>query len=90
MIIVDAHPHIYSPDTERYPPIADPVEPGEPAAVEDLRRRMDEAGVARAVFIQTSTYYEWDNRCIMDCRPSAKPRHTGGRIPLLPNSSQSC
>ena len=66
MIIVDAHPHIYSPDTERYPPIADPLEPGEPAAVEDLKRRMNESAVARAVFIQTSTYYEWDNRYVMD------------------------
>ncbi|NQU97747.1 MAG: amidohydrolase family protein [Chloroflexi bacterium] len=66
MIIVDAHPHIYSPDTKRYPPIADPLEPGVPAAVEDLKRRMDETGVARAVFIQTSTYYEWDNRYVMD------------------------
>ncbi|MBM3957520.1 MAG: amidohydrolase family protein, partial [Gemmatimonadetes bacterium] len=66
MIIVDAHPHIYSPDRERYPPISEPLEPGEPAAVEDLRRRMNEVGVSRAVFIQTSTYYGWDNRYVMD------------------------
>jgi len=77
MIIVDAHPHIYSPDTERYPPIADPVNPGEPAAVEDLKRRMDQAGVSRAVFIQTSTYYEWDNRYVMDSTRANREWATG-------------
>lgn len=62
MQIVDAHPHIYAADRKAYPPIEDPWEPGEPATAEDLKRRMDEAGVARAVFIQTSTFYRWDNR----------------------------
>jgi predicted TIM-barrel fold metal-dependent hydrolase len=65
MLIVDAHPHIYSPDRRKYPTIRYPWEPGEPAAVADLKRRMDEAGVARAVFIQTSTFYGFDNRYIM-------------------------
>ena len=77
MIIVDAHPHIYSPDTERYPPIPNPLEPGEPAAVEDLKRRMDEAGVERAVFIQTSTFYEWDNRYVMDSARANREWATG-------------
>jgi predicted TIM-barrel fold metal-dependent hydrolase len=65
-MIVDAHPHIYASDTERYPTIDDPWEPGEPAEVADLKARMDAAGVERAVFIQTSTYYGWDNRYVMD------------------------
>ncbi|MBM3959900.1 MAG: hypothetical protein FJ314_09070 [SAR202 cluster bacterium] len=65
MRIVDAHPHIYSTDRRRYPPIPDPWEPGEPATAEDLKRKMDESGVARAVFIQTSTFYGWDNRYVM-------------------------
>ena len=66
MLIVDAHPHIYSADRRRYPTIDDPWEPGEPATAEDLRRRMAECGVARAVFIQTSTFYGVDNRYICD------------------------
>ena len=65
-MIVDAHPHIYSSDKVRYPTIDDPWEPGEPAEVADLRARMDAVGVERAVFIQTSTYYGWDNRYVMD------------------------
>ena len=77
MMIVDAHPHIYSPDTDRYPPIPDPVNPGEPASAEDLKRRMDDAGVARAVFIQTTTYYEWDNRYVMDSTRASREWATG-------------
>jgi len=66
VLIVDAHPHIYATNRRKYPSIADPWEPGEPATAEDLRARMDAAGVARAVFIQTSTFYRWDNRYVMD------------------------
>ena len=66
MLIVDAHPHIYAADRRRYPTTDDPWEPGEPATAEDLRRRMAECGVARAVFIQTSTFYGVDNRYVCD------------------------
>ena len=65
MNIVDAHPHIYSADLLSYPTVDDPWEPGESAEVADLKLRMDDAGVARAVFIQTSTYYGHDNRYVM-------------------------
>ena len=66
MPIVDAHPHIYSSDRTAYPTIPVPWEPGEPAAVEDLKRMMDAVGVDRAVFIQTGTFYGFDNRYVMD------------------------
>ncbi len=66
MPIVDAHPHIYSPDRDTYPTIEEPWEPGEPASAEDLKNMMDAVGVDRAVFIQTSTFYGHDNRYIMD------------------------
>jgi predicted TIM-barrel fold metal-dependent hydrolase len=65
MNIVDAHPHIYSADKLSFPTIADPWEPGEPAEVADLKAQMDGAGVSRAVFIQTGTYYGFDNRYVM-------------------------
>jgi len=66
MHIVDAHPHIYSNNRNKYPTITDPWNPGEPATAEDLKFKMDSAGVERAVFIQTSTFYGWDNRFILD------------------------
>ncbi len=66
MPIVDAHPHIYSPDRASYSTIDEPWEPGEPASAEDLKKAMDAVGVDRAVFIQTSTFYGHDNRYVMD------------------------
>ncbi|MGB1749388.1 MAG: amidohydrolase family protein, partial [Dehalococcoidia bacterium] len=66
MLIIDAHPHIYSADLAKYPSIDDPWNPGEPAKAEDLKSKMDESGVSKAVFIQTSTFYQWDNRYVMD------------------------
>ena len=84
MLIVDAHPHIYSPDSAKYPTIDVPWEPGEPAAVANLNRRMDDAGVGRAVFIQTGTFYAFDNRYVMD---SAKANATWacGVVTLSPD-----
>ena len=40
MKIIDAHPHIYSNNLVKYPPISDPWNPGEPAAAEDLLATM--------------------------------------------------
>jgi L-fuconolactonase len=77
MNIVDAHPHIYSADNASYPMIDDPWEPGEPAEVADLKARMDESGVSRAVFIQTSTNYGFDNRYVMDSAKSSSGWATG-------------
>lgn len=66
MPIVDAHPHIYSPDRAAYPTISEPWEPGEPASSEDLKKTMDVVGVDRAVFIQTGTFYGFDNTYVME------------------------
>ncbi|HIF72525.1 MAG TPA: hypothetical protein EYQ61_08240 [Dehalococcoidia bacterium] len=66
MNIIDAHPHIYYDDQTKYPAIDDPWNPGEPATAEDLKSKMDAAGVDRAVFIQTSTFYGHDNRYVME------------------------
>jgi len=66
MNIIDAHPHIYSADRTKYPTIDDPWNPGEPATAEDLKSKMDDSGVSKAVFIQTSTFYGHDNRYVMD------------------------
>ena len=66
MHIIDAHPHIYSDDRKKYLTIDDPWKPGEQATAEDLKSKMDEVGVDRAVFIQTSTFYGWDNQYVLD------------------------
>lgn len=87
MNIIDAHPHIYSDDRQKYPTIDDPWNPGEPATAEDLKSKLDDAGVGRAVFIQTSTFYGWDNRYVMD----SAHRHSEwatGVVTLSPDDPQ--
>ncbi len=65
-LVVDAHPHIYARDRKKYPPMAKAKEPGETASAEDLKRKMDRSRVARAVFIQTASFYGHDNRYLRD------------------------
>ncbi len=87
MNIIDAHPHIYSADREKYPTIDDPWNPGEPAAAEDLKSKMDDAGVGRAAFIQTSTFYGWNNRYVMDSTRQHSAWATGV-VTLSPDNPQ--
>ena len=87
MNIIDAHPHIYSDDRQKYPTIDDPWNPGEPATAEDLKSKMDDAGVGRAVFIQTGTFYGWDNRYVMDSTRQHSEWATGV-VTLSPDDPQ--
>ena len=87
MNIIDAHPHIYSSDRQKYQPIDDPWNPGEPATAEDLKSKMDDAGVERAVFIQTSTFYGHDNRYVMDSTRQHSAWATGV-VTLSPDTPQ--
>ena len=87
MNIIDAHPHIYSSDRQKYPTIDDAWNPGEPATVEDLKVKMDDAFVAKAVFIQTSTFYAHDNRYVMDSVRQHSEWATGV-VTLSPDDSQ--
>jgi predicted TIM-barrel fold metal-dependent hydrolase len=67
MLIIDAHPHIYSADEQTYPVIENPYRPPAGAGtVEHLKHEMAACGVAKAVAIQTSTFYRWDNRFVRD------------------------
>lgn len=84
MLIVDAYAHIYSNDRKRYPPKEEPGEPEEPAAAEDLKRRMDEVGVERAVFVQPMSFYGWDIRYVMDAT-SENREWAAGVIPVNPD-----
>ncbi|NQW20977.1 MAG: amidohydrolase family protein [Chloroflexi bacterium] len=87
MNIIDAHPHIYADDRQKYPTIDDPWNPGEPATAEDLKSKMNEAGVAKAVFIQTSTFYGHDNRYVMDSTRQYSEWATGV-VTLSPDDPQ--
>jgi predicted TIM-barrel fold metal-dependent hydrolase len=57
-------------------PGADPTTPFEPAATADLKVRMDAHGVAKAVFIQTSSFYGFDNSYVMDSARDCAVRKT--------------
>jgi predicted TIM-barrel fold metal-dependent hydrolase len=66
-MIVDTHAHIYSEDETTYPVIERPYRPptgtGTP---EGLRQEMRAAGVDRAMLVQTTTFYGWDNSFVRD------------------------
>jgi predicted TIM-barrel fold metal-dependent hydrolase len=72
-LIIDTHAHIYSPDEAAYPTIEDPLRPADgTGAPEHLQREMKAAGVDRAVLIQTSTFYRWDNRFLRDTSTNSR------------------
>ena len=72
-MIIDTHAHIYSTDEVAYPAIEEPYRPPDgTGSPEHLRREMDAAGVDRAMLIQTSTFYRWDNRYLRDTSAAAR------------------
>ncbi|KWF67837.1 amidohydrolase [Burkholderia multivorans] len=69
--IVDIHPHIISDDEKRYPPAPLFGKRSEwsqerPNTVEALIGAMDEAGVAKAAVVHSSTTYGFDNSYVVD------------------------
>lgn len=69
--IVDIHPHIISDDTDRYPlaPLfgkRSDWSKERPSTVESLIAAMDEAGVAKAAVVHSSTTYGFDNSYVID------------------------
>lgn len=80
--IIDIHPHIVSPDTQKYP--LDPLggtqstwSTERPTTYDDLLRAMDEAGVAKAAIVHSSTAYGYDNRYVADAVQAVPARFTG-------------
>ena len=72
-MIIDTHAHIYSDNEQAYPPIEGPLRPPSgTGSTEHLRQEMDASGVDRAVLIQTSTFYRWDNRFLRDTSASTR------------------
>jgi L-fuconolactonase len=72
--IIDIHPHIVSDDDGRYPPAPlfgkrSDWSQEHPNTVETLIAAMDEAGVAKAAVVHSSTTYGFDNSYVLDgCR----------------------
>lgn len=71
MDIIDIHPHIVSDDEKRYPPAPlfgkrSDWSQERPNTVESLVAAMDEAGVAKAAVVHSSTTYGFDNAYVID------------------------
>lgn len=82
MPIIDIHPHIVSPDTKKYP--LDPLggtqstwSTERPTTYDDLLRAMDEAGVAKAAIVHSSTAYGFDNSYVADAVAAVPSRFAG-------------
>jgi predicted TIM-barrel fold metal-dependent hydrolase len=80
--IIDTHPHVISPDTQKYP--LDPLggkqsswSQSHSLTHEELIAAMDEAGVAKAVVVQASTAYGYDNSYLADAVAAHPDRFTG-------------
>ena len=71
MDFIDIHPHIISDDEKRYPPAPlfgrrSDWSQERPSTVEALIAAMDEAGVAKAAVVHSSTTYGFDNSYVVD------------------------
>ena len=82
MSIIDIHPHIVSPDTKKYPlnPLGGTQSTWSqerPTTYDDLLRAMDEAGVAKAAIVHSSTAYGFDNSYVADAVKAVPSRFTG-------------
>ena len=69
--IIDIHPHIISDDESRYPPAPlfgkrSDWSQERPTTVETLIAAMDEAGVAKAAVVHSSTTYGYDDSYVVD------------------------
>jgi L-fuconolactonase len=82
MPIIDIHPHIVSPDTKKYP--LDPLggtqsawSTERPTTYDDLLRAMDDASVAKAAIVHSSTAYGFDNSYAADAVAAVPSRFAG-------------
>jgi L-fuconolactonase len=80
--IIDIHPHIVSPDTQRYPlaPLGGKQSAWSserPTTYQTLLQAMDEAGVAKAAIVHSSTAYGYDNSYVADAVQAVPKRFTG-------------
>lgn len=89
MDIIDIHPHIVSDDEQRYPPAPlfgkrSDWSQERPNTVESLIAAMDEAGVAKAAVVHSSTTYGFDNAYVIDgCRQHPDRLAAVGSVDML-------
>jgi L-fuconolactonase len=79
--VIDIHPHIVSPDTKRYPlsPLGGKQSTWSterPTTYDQLLKAMDEAGVAKAAIVHSSTAYGYDNSYVADAVAAVPKRFT--------------
>ena len=82
MPVIDIHPHIVSPDTQRYPlaPLGGTQSTWSserPTTYQTLLKAMDEAGVDKAAIVHSSTAYGYDNSYVADAVAAVPSRFTG-------------
>lgn len=80
--VIDIHPHIVSPDTQRYPlaPLGGKQSAWSserPTTYEMLLQAMDEAGVTKAAIVHSSTAYGYDNSYVADAVAAVPSRFAG-------------
>ncbi|SRR5258708_290403 len=80
--VIDIHPHIVSPDTKRYPlaPLGGKQSTWSserPTTYDMLLKAMDDAGVAKAAIVHSSTAYGYDNSYVADAVTAVPSRFTG-------------
>ncbi|MFZ0609221.1 MAG: amidohydrolase family protein [Xanthobacteraceae bacterium] len=80
--VIDIHPHIVSPDTKRYPltPLGGKQSTWSterPTTYQQLLAAMDEAGIAKAAIVHSSTAYGYDNSYVADAVEAVPDRFTG-------------
>ena len=86
---IDIHPHIISDDDDRYPRsplfgVQSDWSKERPVTVDALIAAMDEAGVAKAAVVQSSTCYGYDNSYVADSVARFPGRLTAvGSVDLL-------
>ena len=95
MNIIDIHPHIISDDEKRYPPAPlfgkrSDWSQERPNTVEALIAAMDEAGVAKAAVVHSSTTYGFDNSYVVDGCNQYKDRLIAvGSVDMLADDVQA-
>lgn len=80
--VIDIHPHIVSPDTGRYPlaPLGgrqSAWSSERPTTFDMLLQAMDEAGIAKAAIVHSSTAYGYDNSYVADAVAAVPSRFAG-------------
>jgi predicted TIM-barrel fold metal-dependent hydrolase len=94
MKLIDIHPHIISDDEKRYPPAPlfgkrSDWSQERPNTVEGLIEAMDEAGVAKAAVVHSSTTYGFDNSYVVDGCNQYKDRLIAvGSVDMLADDAQ--